>query len=225
MKLSVVIPTLNEAGLIQFTLQKVRAAGANEVIVADGGSQDLTREMARTLADKVIETPRGRALQMNEGAKATNGDILLFLHADTDLPPDALAAIETALADPQVVGGRFNIRLDRGGWLFGSVAHLVNLRSRLTKIATGDQAIFVRREVFERIGGFPEIPIMEDVEFSRRLKQAGRIACLRNRVVTSARRWEQRGPLKTVFLMWGLRFLYFIGVSPDRLKRLYLDVR
>ncbi|MGH7274116.1 MAG: TIGR04283 family arsenosugar biosynthesis glycosyltransferase [Nitrospiria bacterium] len=225
MKLSVIIPTLNESGLIQRTLQKVRATGANEVIVVDGGSQDLTREMARTLADKIIETPRGRALQLNEGAKAANGDVLLFLHADTDLPPDALAAIGEALTDPQVVGGRFNIQLDRVGWLFGSVAHLVNLRSRLTKIATGDQAIFVRREVFERIGGFPEIPIMEDVEFSRRIKQVGKIACLRNRVVTSARRWEQRGPLKTVFLMWGLRFLYFIGVSPDRLKRLYLDVR
>jgi rSAM/selenodomain-associated transferase 2 len=225
MKLSVVIPTLNEAGLIQFTLQKVRAAGANEVIVVDGGSQDPTCESARPLADKVIKTPRGRALQMNEGAKAANGDVLLFLHADTALPPDASAEIEEALADRQVVGGRFDIELDRPGWLFGLVASLGNARSRLTKIATGDQAIFVRREVFERIGGFSEIPLMEDVEFSRRLKQAGRVACLRHRVVTSSRRWEQRGPLKTVFLMWGLRFLYFFGVSPDRLKRLYLDVR
>jgi GT2 family glycosyltransferase len=141
------------------------------------------------------------------------------------LSPETKSVIQAALSDPQVVGGRFDIRLDRAGWLYGLVVFLVNLRSRLTKIATGDQAIFVRREVFERIGGFPEIPLMEDVEFSRRLKKLGKIACLDTRVVTSARRWERLGPIRTILLMWRLRLLYFMGVSPHCLRNYYRDVR
>ncbi len=225
MKLSVIIPALNEERDIGPVLERATSIHADEVIVVDGGSRDATREIAKRLASHVIESPRGRALQMNAGAKAAHGDVLLFLHADTMLSPETKGVIQEVLSDPQVVGGRFDIRLDRAGWLYGLVASLVNLRSRLTKIATGDQAIFVRREVFEQIGGFSEIPLMEDVEFSRRLKKLGKIACLHKKVVTSARRWERRGPIKTILLMWRLRFLYFMGVSPDRLKNYYVDVR
>ncbi len=225
MKLSVVIPALNEERDIGPVLERAASIHADEVIVVDGGSRDATREIAKRLTRHVIESPRGRALQMNAGAKAARGDVLLFLHADTMLSPETKRVIQEVLSDPQVVGGRFDIRLDRAGWLYGLVAFLVNLRSRLTKIATGDQAIFVRREVFEQIGGFSEIPLMEDVEFSQRLKKLGKIACLHKKVVTSARRWERRGPIKTILLMWRLRFLYFIGVSPDRLKSYYVDVR
>jgi rSAM/selenodomain-associated transferase 2 len=225
MKLSVIIPTLNEVRVIQKTLQQVLLTGADEVVVVDGGSQDATREMAKHLGCRIIQSPRGRALQMNAGAKAAQGDVLLFLHADTLPPVVAKEIIQEALSDPQIVGGRFDIRIDRPGWLYRLVASLINLRSRLTRIATGDQAIFVRRNVFERIGGFSEIPIMEDVEFSRRLKRAGGIACLHARVTTSARRWANHGPLKTILLMWKLRFLYYVGVSPDSLKRYYVDVR
>jgi len=225
MKLSIIIPTLNEAGMIQQTLSQAVAVGADEIIVVDGESQDATGEIAKRLFCRVIQSPPGRALQMNTGAKAAQGDVFLFLHADTILPPEAKKVIQAILSDSQVVGGRFDIRLDRAGWIYRLVAFLVNLRSRLTKIATGDQAIFVRRHVFDQIGGFAQIPLMEDVEFSQRLKRHGKIACLRNRVVTSARRWERHGPMETILLMWRLRFLYFMGVSPDRLKRYYVDAR
>lgn len=225
MKLSVIIPALNEEGVIGQILQRVMVINPEEVIVVDGGSRDVTREIASRLGCRVLQSSQGRALQMNTGAKAAQGDVLLFLHADTLLPAEAKKAIQNVLSDPNVVGGRFDIRLDRAGWLYSLVAFMVNLRSRLTKIATGDQAIFVRRHVFDQIGGFAQIPLMEDVEFSQRLKRHGKIACLRNRVVTSARRWERHGPMKTVLLMWRLRFLYFMGVSPDRLKRYYVDAR
>ncbi|WP_447974401.1 TIGR04283 family arsenosugar biosynthesis glycosyltransferase [Nitrospira sp. Kam-Ns4a] len=162
---------------------------------------------------------------MNAGAAASSGDVLLFLHADTRLPDDARGAIEQALRDPACVGGRFDVRFDRdcgAAWL---VSHLMNLRSRWTGIATGDQAIFVRREVFERLGGFADVPLMEDVDFSRRLKRAGRLVPLRSTVVTSFRRWEACGPVRTILLMWLLRFLYWLGVSPHRLQHLYGHVR
>jgi rSAM/selenodomain-associated transferase 2 len=225
MKLSVILPTLNEEKGIRETLFQVKSAGADEIIVVDGGSQDQTRSIASEIGCRILESVRGRAIQMNAGAEAAEGDVLLFLHADTLLPPEAREAIESALKDAQVVGGRFDIRLDRKGWLYRLVASMVNLRSRATKIATGDQAIFVRRVVFQQIGQYSEIPLMEDVDLSRRLKRAGRVACLRHQVGTSARRWEQKGPLRTIFLMWGLRFLYFMGVNPVRLQQLYLDVR
>jgi rSAM/selenodomain-associated transferase 2 len=226
MNLSIIIPAFNEEGTIRKTLQQaILTTSADEVIVVDGGSRDATREVAKGLVSQLIESPQGRALQMNAGAKAAHGDVLLFLHADTILPLETKEVILAAFSDPQVVGGWFGIHLDRSGWLYGLVAFLVSLRSRLTKIATGDQAIFVRREVFERLGGFSEIPLMEDVEFSRRLKRLGKIACLHQKVVTSARRWERHGPIKTILLMWRLRFLYFMGVSPDRLRNHYADVR
>jgi len=173
----------------------------------------------------LLTAPAGRAPQMNAGAAASRGDVLLFLHADTLLPRDARLAIEGALEDPACVGGRFDVRFGRDsrpGRLIGS---MINLRSRCTGIATGDQAIFVRRAVFERLGGFSDIPIMEDVDFTRRLKRAGRVAALRSQVVTSYRRWDACGPIRTILLMWVLRLLYWIGVSPGTLSRFYSTVR
>ncbi len=220
---SIVVPALDESRGIAATLAALaplRASGA-EVIVVDGGSRDATREIAAALCDRVLSAPRGRAAQMNAGARASRGEILVFLHADTRLPGGALEAIEVALADPRRAWGRFDVRIDGRGWLLPVVAALMNLRSRLTGIATGDQAIFVRRAAFERVGGFPSIPLMEDVAISSALKKLSRPACLAERVATSGRRWESRGVLATVALMWRLRFAYALGADPHRLARRY----
>jgi rSAM/selenodomain-associated transferase 2 len=162
---------------------------------------------------------------MNEGAKASQSEVLLFLHADTHLPPQAERIVQAALTSPSVVGGRFDVRFDRASAWSELISAFMNRRSRLTGIATGDQALFVRREVFEALGGFSEIPLMEDIEFSRRLQQAGRIMALRDTVVTSFRRWDSQGPMKTILLMWTLRFLYWAGVNPHQLARVYHTVR
>jgi len=162
---------------------------------------------------------------MNIGASHSQAEVLLFLHADTHLPIEAMQAIERALDDPACVGGRFDVRFERDAGLAWLIARLISLRSRVSCIATGDQALFVRREVFERLGGFADLPIMEDVEFTRRLKRAGRVAPLRARVVTSYRRWERCGAFQTICLMWALRLLYWLGVHPNRLKDLYASVR
>jgi len=221
--LSIIIPTLDEESAIAECLARVqplRAAGA-ELIVVDGGSRDATAAIARPRADAVIDAPRGRAAQMNAGAALARGDALVFLHADTRLPGGAAEAIEAALAEPGVVGGRFDVRFDNERALFRVIAWFMNARSRASGICTGDQAIFVRRADFEAIGGYPEIPLMEDIELSRRLKRRGRLRALRLRVTTAARKWEREGPLRTVGLMWALRLLHFCGVAPARLHRWY----
>lgn len=179
----------------------------------------------RTVSRSFLTSAPGRARQMNAGAARSRADVLLFLHADTRLPGEARQAIEQALADPACVGGRFDVRFERDSGPAWLIARLIGLRSRWSGIATGDQALFVRRSAFEQLGGFADIPLMEDVEFSRRLKRAGRVAPLRARVVTSYRRWERCGAFRTIFLMWALRFLYWIGVSPGRLHRFYTSVR
>lgn len=225
MKLSAVLPVLNEEPVIAATLAGARRAGVHEIVVVDGGSTDRTGEIAGEHADRVLSAPRGRAAQMNAGARVATGDVLVFLHADTLLPDDAATAIGNALRDPGVIGGRFDVDLVPGSALLRLVGALMNLRSRWSGIATGDQAIFVRRAVFESVGGFAEIPLMEDIELSRRLKRAGRIAPLRQRVATSSRRWREGGPVSTILLMWRLRLLYFLGVSPQRLRRAYVDRR
>jgi len=190
---SVVIPTLNEANRIAQTLAQVRQAGDCQLIVVDGGSNDGTPERARCHADLVLAVSPGRARQMNVGARAAAGEILLFLHADTILPSGFSTLLAQTFADPQVVGGRFDVRLDTPGWPFRLVETMMNLRSRLTRISTGDQAMFVRREVFLAVGSYPEVALMEDLELSKRLKRVGKIACLRERVTTSARRWQRDG--------------------------------
>lgn len=225
MQLSVIVPVLNEEGVLATTLNSARAPGVLEVIVVDGGSTDATVDVARSLADVVRVGVRGRAAQMNDGATVARGDVLLFLHADTLLPAGFDAALQRALADPRVVGGRFDLRLEPSSFLLWLTGELINRRSRLTRIATGDQAIFVRRAVFEEMGGFPAMPLMEDVAFTTALKRRGRITCLRERVVTSSRRWVRNGVVRTVLLMWSLRLLYFLGVPPERLARLYRDAR
>jgi rSAM/selenodomain-associated transferase 2 len=217
-RLSVVVPALNEASGIRAALEALAPlrAGGHEVIVVDGGSSDGTPELARGLCDRVLSAPRGRALQMNAGAAAATGDALVFLHADTRLPQGADELIFQSLRlSPW---GRFDVEIDARHPLLRIVACTMNLRSRLTGIATGDQAIFVRREVFP---GFPDIELMEDVAFCKAMKRFGPPACRRERVVTSGRRWESRGVLRTIVLMWRLRLMYFLGARPERLARIY----
>lgn len=223
-RLSIIIPTLDEASGITATLgalAPLRARGAAEVIVADGGSSDGTPALAAPLADIVLRAPPGRARQQNAGAAAARGRVLLFLHADTRLPPDADRLVAAALAEGRAGWGRFDVRLSGRQPLLRAVERMISLRSRLSGVATGDQGIFVRRDWFERVGGFPEIPLMEDVALSRALKQLGRPACLRSCVVTSSRRWEARGIWRTIWLMWRLRFAYWRGVDPAELTARY----
>ena len=221
--ISVVIPVLDEApGIVAAlaALQALRATGG-EVIVVDGGSRDATRALAAPWADRVLEAPRGRAAQMNAGAAAARGDVLLFLHADTVLPSAAHSAIAAGLLRTRREWGRFDVAIEGADPLLVLVAFLMNARSRATGIATGDQAMFVRRAAFERAGGFPAIALMEDVALSKRLKRESPPLCLRERVVTSGRRWERRGTLRTIVLMWGLRLAYALGADPARLARRY----
>lgn len=221
--LSVIIPALDEAANLERLLPDLiaRCPGV-EIIVVDGGSADRTAEVVRRCPGARYQTSaRGRARQMNAGARAARGDVILFLHADTVLPPGAPAAVARALADAGVAGGRFDVRFATPRWPFRVIAAFMNWRSRVTRIATGDQAIFLRRAAFEALGGYPDIPLMEDIELSRRLKRLGRMACLRLRVTTSARKWERDGILRTVLLMWTLRFLYWCGMDAGRLHAWY----
>jgi rSAM/selenodomain-associated transferase 2 len=221
--ISVVIPVLDEAGNLERLLPDLETRfSAAEVILVDGGSADATTAVAaRFPRVRLLASPRGRARQMNAGARAARGDVLLFLHADTRLPDGALVAVEAAISDPGVVAGRFDVSFDNPRRVFRMIAWFMNLRSRWSGISTGDQAIFVRGSVFEALGGYPEIPLMEDVELCRRLKRRGRLLPLRLAVRTSARKWERDGAVRTILLMWVLRFLYMVGVSPRRLHRWY----
>lgn len=221
--LSIIIPCLNEADRIAGTLaalEPVRRRGA-EVIVVDGASEDGTAERAAPLADVVITAPRGRASQMNAGAARARGEILLFLHADTRLPEAADALIIDGLKRMRRSWGRFDVRIDGRHPLLRAVERLMNARSRLTGIATGDQAIFVTRTLFTAAGGFPDMPLMEDVELSKRLKRFSAPLCLNHCIVTSGRRWEKRGVLRTILLMWRLRLAYWLGADPRRLAVRY----
>lgn len=233
--ISVIIPTLNEERTIAATLAHTASLGFAELIVVDGGSTDETPALLESYRLKTqpsalspvhwVTAPPGRARQMNEGAKASHGEVLLFLHADTQLPRDATTVINRALADRRMVGGRFDVRFDRPSMWGTIISRMMNWRSRLSGLATGDQALFVRRPIFEQMGGFADMPLMEDIEFSGRLKQAGATAALTETVTTSFRRWEQQGPLRTILLMWTLRFLYWIGISPSHLVKWYKAVR
>ncbi|MDE3049416.1 MAG: TIGR04283 family arsenosugar biosynthesis glycosyltransferase [Nitrospirota bacterium] len=235
MTISVIIPTLNEERTIMATLVHTAALGFDELIVVDGGSLDQTSVLVESYRQRtqsavqspvrLVTAPCGRARQMNEGAKASGGEVLLFLHADTQLPDDANAMIQTTLTDQRMVGGRFDVRFNRPSIWGNIISGMMNWRSRLSGIATGDQALFVRRPIFEQLGGFTDMPLMEDIDFSRRLKRKGATAALTATVTTSFRRWEQQGPLRTILLMWALRFLYWIGVRSHTLSRWYGLVR
>ncbi len=221
MSLTIIVPTLNEGGTIVTTLlalQPWRGHGC-QVIVVDGGSSDGTPERAATLADRVIASPPGRARQMNAGAGVAAGEAFWFLHADSNLPQEAVPVLRAALCGAG--WGRFDVRLSGGHPLLRLVEWAMNLRSRWTGIATGDQGLFVRREWFEQVDGFPEIELMEDVALSRRLKRLGPPACLDIVLQTSSRRWERNGIVRTVLLMWWLRLAFVLGVAPASLARRY----
>jgi rSAM/selenodomain-associated transferase 2 len=221
--ISIILPVLNEAAHIAACLDALQPLRGQhcELIIADGGSQDRTVALAEPLADRVIISPKGRAAQMNTGAQQASNAILWFLHVDSQPPPAAANLISAALSDPHCHWGRFDVRLSGRQTGLRVVETLMNVRSRLTGIATGDQGIFVRREQFEQVGGYPPIALMEDIALSRSLKRHSRPVCLRQPLITSSRRWERDGIARTILLMWRLRLAYFLGVDPERLARIY----
>jgi rSAM/selenodomain-associated transferase 2 len=223
MKLSVIVPMLNEAPALPDLLEHLLPLKRDgvEVVLVDGGSEDGSVAIASCAGFRVVRAERGRARQMNAGAAATSGDVLLFLHADTRLPDGAVQLIDAALADGRHVWGRFDVRFDLRTWTMDATAFLMNLRSRLSGIATGDQALFMTRAAFDAVGGYPDQPLMEDVEITSRLRRRSRPACVRRPILTSARRWRSRGPWRTILLMWRLRLAYWFGASPADLERQY----
>ncbi len=223
MQISVVIPALNEASCILDTLQSLQPLRerGHQLILVDGGSEDRTIEIARPYVDKIISFERGRARQMNTGAEESDGDILWFVHADSRVPEDADHLIQKAFDSSSLHWGRFDVRISGSSSLLRIVSYFMNLRSRITGIATGDQGIFIRRSLFESRNGFADIPLMEDVEFSSRLRIFSKPYCIKKVLITSGRRWERHGVVRTVLLMWSLRLAYFIGVPAARLARLY----
>ncbi len=221
--LSIIVPVLDEVFGIRdalTALAPLRQRGV-EIIVVDGGSRDGTPDLARPLADHLLVAPRGRAAQMNAGAAQARGDVLVFLHADTRLPADADRLIVKDLASTGRAWGRFDVIISGRHALLPLIGFLMNVRSRWTGIATGDQAMFITRAAFDQAGGFPDLPLMEDISLSVRLKQIGWPLCLKQKVVTSGRRWEQNGVVRTVLLMWRLRLAYFFGVQPAALAHRY----
>lgn len=225
MRVSIVVPVLNEGSRVSDCLANI-VQPVHEVVVVDGGSSDDTAERAAIAGAQVIRSARGRSIQMNAGAQACSGEVLLFLHADTRLPPAGIAALLQALSVGSRQWGRFDVQLDSKRRLIHWVGAMMNARSRVTGIATGDQAMFLTRSAWHQIGGFPPIELMEDIELSKRLKRAvGPPICLRERVLVSARRWEQKGVWRTIVLMWWLRLQYFFGASPQSLHRQYYGPR
>lgn len=235
--IAIIVPTYQEEGSIATCLQSLQGQTPPfEIIVADGGSTDRTQAIAfsqrvsssagDTVPIQVLQSPyRARALQMNFGAQQTRANILLFLHADSLLPEKALQAVRQAMLSPQTVGGRFSVDLDRPGWPYNAISWGINVRSRITGMFTGDMGIFVRRSLFEQLGGYPDQPLMEDFELSRQLQKLGSVAYLPNRIVTSSRRWQQDGPWKTVALMQMIRAGYQAGISSEQLARWYRTIR
>jgi rSAM/selenodomain-associated transferase 2 len=222
-RLCVVVPTFNEAGTIASCIAAILAASGSviEIVVVDGGSSDETVAIARQSMVHTVVAVRGRARQMNAGAAAASGNVLLFLHADTRLPAGADRLIAEALKASNAVWGRFDVRIEPSRGLLSVVAFMMNLRSRVSGIATGDQAIFVRRDTFEHVGGFPDIPLMEDIALSKALRAISRPKCLYARVRTSSRRWQIHGVVRTMLMMWKLRWLYYWGADPEYLAQLY----
>ncbi|MCU7844427.1 MAG: TIGR04283 family arsenosugar biosynthesis glycosyltransferase [Candidatus Thiodiazotropha sp. (ex Monitilora ramsayi)] len=222
MRLSIIVPVLNENGLVLECVKRLARLNdaGHELILVDGGSEDLPEEALRPHVDQLLVSKPGRAIQMNLGADAASGDVFWFLHVDSQVDTEMVKAMEDAIENG-ATWGRFDIRLSGAHPLLRVVERMMNWRSRKSGIATGDQGIFTRRSLFKQVGGYPEQALMEDVEISRRLKRHGMPACLSERLVTSSRRWERRGILRTIVLMWGLRLAYWLGVSPSRLASLY----
>lgn len=223
MKLSIIIPVYNEAHCLSEKIDTLAALPSTnvEVVMVDGGSTDNTSILLQEAGLRVIQSAKGRALQMNQGAAVASGDVLLFLHVDTCLPANYFEAIEHALKNNDKLWGRFDVNIAGQLWMFPVISAFINWRSSQFGIATGDQAIFVKRIYFETLGGFPEQPLMEDVEFSKRLKSISLPVCLKEKVITSGRRWEARGVWRTIFLMWRLRWLYWRGTDAKTLARMY----
>jgi rSAM/selenodomain-associated transferase 2 len=223
MKLSIIVPMLNEAQQLPALFAHLLSFGRtdSEIIFVDGGSHDGSEALVEAEGLVLVKASRGRANQMNAGAACATGDILLFLHADTTLPQLAHYYITRALSDGAHCWGRFDVHIGGQSPALCVVAWMMNVRSRLTGIATGDQAIFVRRDAFDRVQGFPSQPLMEDIELSKRLKRLSRPACIADRVMTSGRRWEKYGVWRTILLMWRLRWEYWLGADPVHLERLY----
>lgn len=224
MKLSLIIPALNEKEFIEKTLKEIVKVPGVEVIVSDGGSTDSTPEISASAA-RVVKSMPGRGIQMNTGASVASGDVLLFLHADTLLPENWAEKLLSAMSDERVVGGAFTLSIDSARLSHNIIASVANIRSRVTGIHYGDQGIFVKRSVFEKIGGFKDIPIMEDVDLMRRLKKAGIVVMLKDKVATSARRWDKEGAVYATIRNWLLITLYYIGVAPERLYKFYKMTR
>jgi len=226
---AVIVPVLNEEKTIEALLAHLSSSQYKELIVVDGGSRDATCELVRVAIAKgshvrLLQCATGRACQMNAGARMAASDALLFLHADTRLPEDAILTVQRCLRRGDV-WGRFDVRLDHPGVWYRLIEAAMNLRSRITGIVTGDQALFVRRDAFEVVGGYPDIPLMEDIVLSKRLKEIGQPAMISQKAITSARRWQQNGILVTILTMWVLRLLFWAGVSPGKLIIFYNAVR
>ncbi|MDQ6950720.1 MAG: TIGR04283 family arsenosugar biosynthesis glycosyltransferase [Mariprofundales bacterium] len=220
-----IVPVLNEAVALPELLMMLRSLPVDEVVLVDGGSQDATVELLQRSGFVWLVAAGGRAGQMNAGAARCRSDTLLFLHADTCISSSNIAHLRTTLADVGIQSGRFDLQLSGNRWQFRLISTMINLRSRLTKVASGDQALFVRRSLFVRLGGFPDLPLMEDIALSRRLKRIGGVVCLRDRVITSSRRWSQGGVVRTILLMWALRLGFYAGVPSHRLAGWYRQVR
>jgi rSAM/selenodomain-associated transferase 2 len=227
MRFSIIMPVLNEEAVLENQLASLSRQCSHydcELLIVDGGSIDRTISIAERYG-RIVTAPRGRAVQMNAGAAAASGDVLIFLHADTQLPEDAFDAIKQALRSRQVVGGAFRLCFNCDSWPYRLVAFTTNVRSRMRTLFTGDQAYFIRAESFRAIGGYPEQPLMEDLEIITRLRTLGKVVLLPQYVTTSARRHKKLGLLRSVLFMWYLRTLYKFGVSPATLQRMYLDLR
>ncbi len=221
MQFSIIIPTYNEAASLPHSLKdllsSIESLSQNEIIVCDGGSVDDTQNIARQFPVIVLNTAKGRALQMNAGAQQAIGDWLVFLHADTRLPEKWMALITQC----DGLWGRFDLHLSGRHWLFRIIEKAINIRSRKTSVATGDQVLFFKREFFHSLGGFPELPLMEDIAISKVARNHAAATCIPQQVITSSRRWEKNGILRTVFLMWFLRLGFWLGIKPEKLHRLY----
>ena len=223
--LAVIVPVLNEATALADLLPRLVVLPVSELVFVDGSSTDESRQILTEAGVVWLAAERGRAAQMNAGAAMCRSDVLLFLHADTLIDSSHIQAVREAMENADTVAGRFDVRLSSEQPAFRLISWFINMRSRLSRISTGDQAMFVRRAVFIRLGGFPEQPLMEDIALSRQLKRLGDIACLRQQVTTSARRWQSHGIIRTVLLMWKLRLLYWLGVPAEKLATMYREAR